>query len=30
MMLRVADAVVSGGGGRHMRFGVSSREEKLA
>ena len=29
MMLKVADAVVSGGGGRHMRFGVSSKEEKL-
>ena len=30
MMLKVADAVVSGGSGRHMRFGVASKEEKLA
>ena len=30
MMLKVAEAVVTGGSGRHMRFGVTSKEEKLA
>ena len=30
MMLKVAEAVVTGGSGRHMRFRVASKEEKLA
>ena len=30
MMMKVAEAVVSGGSGRHMRFGGASKEDKLA
>jgi len=30
IMQKVADAIVTGGGGRHMRFGTASKEDKLA
>jgi len=30
IMQKVAEAIVTGGGGRHMRFGATSKEEKLA
>ena len=30
IMQKVADAIVTGGGGRHMRFGAASKEDKLA